>query len=66
MHYTPTYASWIHQVEIWFNLITQQAIRRGSFRKVKELVVNIKRFVKAYNPKAKPFVTDRHRRFDPE
>jgi len=56
MHYTPTYASWIHQVEIWFNLITQQAIRRGSFRKVKELVVNIKRFVKAYNPKAKPFV----------
>lgn len=56
MHYTPTYASWLNQVEIWFNLITQQAIRRGSFRKVKELVANIKRFVKAYNPKAKPFV----------
>jgi transposase len=56
MHYTPTYASWLNQVEIWFNLIIQQAIRRGSFRKVKELVANIKRFVKAYNPKAKPFV----------
>lgn len=56
VHYTPTYASWLNQVEIWFNLITQKAIRRGSFRKVKELVANIKRFVKAYNPKAKPFV----------
>ncbi len=31
IHYTPTYASWLNQVEIWFNLITQQAIRRGRF-----------------------------------
>src|SRR5262250_795978 len=38
IHYTPTYASWLNQVERWFALITQQAIRRGSFRSVRELV----------------------------
>jgi len=38
VHFTPTYASWLNQVKIWFNRITQQAIRRGSFRSVKELV----------------------------
>jgi len=36
VHFTPTYASWLNQVEIWFNRITQQAIRRGTFRSVKE------------------------------
>jgi len=56
VHYTPTYASWLNQVEIWFNIITQRAIRRGSFRKVKDLIAHIQRFVDNYNPKAKPFV----------
>src|SRR5499425_962347 len=37
VHYTPTYASWLNQVEIWFNIITQRAIRRGTFRSVKDL-----------------------------
>lgn len=45
VHYTPTYASWLNQVEIWFNRITQQAIRRGTFRSVKELVAKIDAFV---------------------
>jgi putative transposase len=36
-------------VEIWFNIITQRAIRRGSFRSVRDLVANIERFVKRYN-----------------
>ncbi|HPD61508.1 MAG TPA: IS630 family transposase, partial [Thermodesulfobacteriota bacterium] len=39
VHYTPTYASWLNQVEIWFNLITQRAIRRETFRSVKELIL---------------------------
>ena len=34
VHFTPTYASWLNQVEIWFNIITQRAIRRGTFRSV--------------------------------
>jgi len=56
IHYTPTYSSWLNQVEIWFNIITQRAIRRGTFRRVSDLIANIERFVRAYNPKAKSFV----------
>ncbi len=56
IHFTPTYASWLNQVEIWFNLITQRAIRRGSFKSVKELVEKIDRFIAHYNKKAAPFV----------
>ena len=55
VHYTPTYSSWLNQVEIWFNLITQQAIRRGSFTSTKQLIAKIEQFVANYNPKAKPF-----------
>jgi putative transposase len=55
-HFVPTYASWLNQVERWFALITQKAIRRGSFRSVKELVLKIEQFVAAYNKKAAPFV----------
>jgi putative transposase len=55
IHYTPTYSSWLNQVEIWFNIITQRAIRRGTFRSVKKLVEAIGRFVSKYNAKATPF-----------
>ena len=53
--YTPTYSSWLNQVEIWFNIITQKAIRRGSFRNTKQLREKIDRFVKQYNSNSKPF-----------
>lgn len=56
VHYTPTYASWLNQVETWFSLITQKAIRRGTFRNVRELVEKIKRFIKNHNGNSKPFV----------
>ena len=56
IHFTPHYSSWLNQVERWFGLITQQAIRRGSFRSVKELVRKIERFVDGYNKDSKPFV----------
>jgi len=55
VHFTPTYSSWLNQVEIWFNRITQQAIRRGTFRSVKELVAKIDQFVQHYNAHTKPF-----------
>jgi transposase len=55
LHFTPTYASWLNQVERWFALITQRAIRRGSFRTVRELIDRIERFVKTYNETARPF-----------
>ena len=55
VHYTPTYSSWLNQVERWFGLITQQSIRRGSFRNVKELVQRIDAYVKHHNRHAGPF-----------
>ena len=56
IHFTPTYSSWLNQVEIWFNIITQKAIRRGSFSSVRELVDKIRYFTDAYNPEARPFL----------
>lgn len=55
IHYTPTYSSWLNQVERWFGLITQQAIRRGSFRSVEELIKKIDSFVQHYNRSHRPF-----------
>ena len=56
IHYTPTYSSWLNQVERWFGLITQRAIRRGSFSSVKDLVQKIDAFVQHYNRSHRPFV----------
>jgi putative transposase len=55
-HYTPTYASWLNQVERWFGLITQQAIRRGSFRNVRDLIRKIDNYVTHYNAASRPFI----------
>ena len=54
VHYTPTYSSWLNQVEIWFNIITQKAIRRGTFRSVKDLTSKIQLFVDHYNKNLNP------------
>jgi transposase len=56
MHYTPTYSSWLNQVERWFGLITQRAIRPGSFTSVQDLVQKIDAFVQRYNRCSRPFV----------
>lgn len=55
VHYTPTYSSWLNQVEIWFRIITQRAIRRGSFRSVRDLRQKIESFVQRYNRDCQPF-----------
>jgi transposase len=56
VHYTPTYSSWLNQVERWFGLITQRAIRRGSFSSVTDLRRQIERFVADWNQHPTPFV----------
>lgn len=56
LHFTPTYSCWLNQVERWFGLITQQAIRRGSFDSVPDLKRKINQFVKQYNQHPKPFM----------
>jgi len=48
-------SSWLNQVEIWFNIITQKAIRRSTFGNIKELVAKIESFVHRYNAQARPF-----------
>ncbi|SAY38791.1 Mobile element protein, partial [Candidatus Synechococcus spongiarum] len=47
---------WINQVERWFGIITQKAIRHGSFRNVGELTRKINSFVEHYNAQARPFM----------
>lgn len=56
LHFTPTYASWLNQVERFFALATQRAIRRGSFASVADLVRKIDHFINDYNVRAQPFV----------
>ena len=55
MHFVPTYSSWLNQVERFFAVITDKAIRRGSFKSVKELTNKIDMFVSQYNENCKPF-----------
>jgi transposase len=54
-HYTPTYASWLNQVECWFSILVRQALRGVSFTSPQQVRDSIDRFVKAYNDKAAPF-----------
>jgi transposase len=54
-HFTPTSASWLNQVEIWFGIMTRKALRGASFKSTQELAGAIDAFVAAYNPSAKPF-----------
>lgn len=56
LHFIPTYSSWLNQVERWFALITNQAIRRGSFDSVTDLKRKINAFVEHYNQHPKPFM----------
>ena len=56
VHFTPTYSSWLNQVERWFALITNQAIRRGSFDSVTDLKRRIDTFVSHYNQHPRPFM----------
>jgi transposase len=56
LHFTPTYASWLNQVEIWFNIFTRDVIRGGIWRSKKELVNQILYYIKKYNAeRAHPF-----------
>jgi transposase len=55
LHFTPTGASWLNMVEIFFGIITRQAIRRGTFTSVRQLVQAITRYIKAWNDRCEPF-----------
>ncbi len=55
IHFTPTSASWINQVERFFALLTARALRRGVFRSVAELETAIRTYIEATNADPKPF-----------
>jgi hypothetical protein len=56
LHFTPTSGSWLNLVEVFFGIITRQAIRRGSFDSVKQLVTAIRAFIDGYNDRCRPFI----------
>ena len=55
MHFTPTSGSWLNMVEIFFGIITRQAIRRGTFHSVKDLESAIGVYIDGWNERAHPF-----------
>jgi transposase len=55
-HFTPTSASWLNQVEIWFGIFTRKALSGASFRSAEQLKQAIQDFTAAYNQHAAPFV----------
>jgi DDE superfamily endonuclease len=55
-HFTPTSASWLNQVEVWFGIMSRKTLRGASFQNVEQLRKAIEEFIAAYGPEAKPFV----------
>ncbi len=67
-HFTPTYSSWLNQVELWFAKIQRDVIRRGIFTSVADLGNKLRKYIRAYSKSAKPFrwtYTDSTRRIIP-
>jgi transposase len=56
VHFTPTSGSWLNLVEVWFGIIERQAIRRGSFPSVRDLMIKIRAFISGWNQRQHPFI----------
>src|SRR5579863_305293 len=54
LHFTPTYSSWLNQVEIWFAKIERDVIARGVFTSVPDLARKLRRYINAYSANAQP------------
>jgi transposase len=54
-HFTPTHASWLNQVELFFAILTRRLLRRGAFTSKDDLKAQLLAFLERYNPTAKPF-----------
>ena len=55
-HYTPTSASWLNMVEIWFNIMSRKVLRGASFDSTSALAEAISAYIGAYNETAEPFI----------
>ena len=56
VHFTPTSGSWLNLVEVWFGIIERQAIRRGTFPSVRDLMIKIRDFINGWNQRKHPFI----------
>jgi transposase len=56
MHHTPTYASWLNQVERWFALLSDKKLRRGAHRSIQALEKDIRDWIKTWNENPRPFI----------
>jgi transposase len=54
LHFTPTYSSWLNQVELWFSKIERDLLARGIFTSVADLARKIRRYIRHYNKTPKP------------
>ena len=55
-HYTPTSASWLNMVEVWFGILSRKALKGASFQSIEQLRTAIEEFIEVYQQNAKPFV----------
>ena len=55
MHYTPTYSSWLNQIELWFSKLKRDVLARGVFTSTGDLERKILRFIREHNKRAKPY-----------
>ena len=56
LHFTPTYCSWINQVERWFAYLTTQMLQRGVHKSVQALEADVRTWIRQWNTSPKPFV----------
>jgi transposase len=56
LHYTPTHASWLNQIEVWFSILAGKSLKGNSFCSVHGLMQHIDSFINSYNDTARPFV----------
>lgn len=54
-HFTPTHASWLNQVEMWFSILARRFLKDGIFNSKGELIQGLMNYIKSYNEHAKPF-----------
>ncbi len=55
MHFTPTHASWLNQIDLWFSIYARKKIKSGVFNSKDDLVAKTLEFIKLHNKNAKPF-----------
>ncbi|GAA1934916.1 hypothetical protein GCM10009753_80030 [Streptantibioticus ferralitis] len=55
LHFTPTYSSWLNQVERWFALLTDKQLRRGVYKSLQSLEKDIRSWIRTWNDSPRPF-----------